>query len=283
MVLPMLSPNTCPTFEAGSVLTSRTFFPALASVSAAAHAIEVLPTPPLPVKKRNLGALSRNFMPPPFSATGGLGAGGAGATAIYFGARAAGAGGGCRRGQAKHRCSCRSRDRTCGDGRGHACPLGQLGSIRVAASHHGHAVDQDQRQSLRPGDLKEPLDCLILGEGKRFTGQVVSAYVAALTTNEVHVGRERDQPLVDVLAADSRRATQGRLKYLDNGHGCSFRFERGSFERFNGGADDRGLSVGVHPVSTADLDIGEPRGGERLGELGLGEGAGDAPGQIGRA
>src|SRR5664280_2958774 len=97
MVLPMLSPNTCPTFEAGSVLTSRTFFPALASVSAAAHAIEVLPTPPLPVKRRNRGALSRNFMSAPFSATGGgLGAGGAGATAIYFGAGAAGAGGGMK-------------------------------------------------------------------------------------------------------------------------------------------------------------------------------------------
>src|ERR1039458_1065241 len=103
MVLPMLSPNTCPTFEAGSVLTRRTLFPDSASVSAAAHAMEVLPTPPLPVKKRNRGALSRNFMSPPSSAaTGGLGAGGAGATAIYFRARTAAAGGGSRRGQAKH-------------------------------------------------------------------------------------------------------------------------------------------------------------------------------------
>src|ERR1035438_1698975 len=184
MVLPMLSANTCPTFEAGSVLTSRTFFPALASVSAAAHAIEVLPTPPLPVKKRNRGALSRNFMSAPSSAsTGGLGAGGAGATAIYFGTGAAGARGRSR-GQAKHRCSCRSRDRTCGNGRGHACPLGQLGSVGVTAGHGGDAVDQDQRQPLRPDDLKEPLDRLILGEGERFTGQVVPAYVAALRSEE---------------------------------------------------------------------------------------------------
>src|SRR5450631_4822458 len=243
MVLPMLSPNTCPTFEAGSVLTSRTFFPALARVSAVAHAMEVLPTPPLPVKKRNRGALSRNFMSPPFSAaTGGLGAGGVGATAACLGAGAAGSCSRCRRGEAEHRCSCRSRDRTCGDGLGHACPLGQLGSVGVTARHGGDAVDQYQRQSLGPDDLKEPLDCLILGEGKRFTGQVVSAHVAALTTNEVHVGRESDQPLVDVLSADSRRATQCRLKYLDNGHGCSFRFERVSFDWFGGCADDRGLS-----------------------------------------
>src|SRR5665811_2165233 len=125
MVLPMLNPNTCPTFEAGSVLTSRTFLPALARVSAAAQAMEVLPTPPLPVKKRNRGASSRNFMSAPFSATtGGLGAGGAGATAIYFGAGAAGAGGGFRRGQAKHRCPGRRRDRTGGDRSGHTCPLG---------------------------------------------------------------------------------------------------------------------------------------------------------------
>src|ERR1035437_2091084 len=91
MVLPILSPNTCPTLEAGAVLTSRTFFPALARGTAVAHAMEVLPTPPLPVKKRNRGALSRNFMSPPFSATtGGLGAGGFGAAAVGLGARRAG-------------------------------------------------------------------------------------------------------------------------------------------------------------------------------------------------
>src|SRR5450631_2226507 len=89
MVLPILTPNTCPTFEAGSVLTSRTLFPALASVSAAAHAIEVLPTPPSPVKKRNRGALSRNFISPPLLATGGLGTGGPRAAAVGLGGRGA--------------------------------------------------------------------------------------------------------------------------------------------------------------------------------------------------
>src|SRR5450830_773367 len=49
--------------DAGSVLTSSTFLPELASLSAVAHAAEVLPTPPFPVKKRNRGVFSRNFMP----------------------------------------------------------------------------------------------------------------------------------------------------------------------------------------------------------------------------
>ena len=69
MVFPTVSPKTCPTLEAGSVLTSRTFFPSRARVIAEAHAMEVLPTPPLPVKNRNRGALSRNFMSQPLSAT----------------------------------------------------------------------------------------------------------------------------------------------------------------------------------------------------------------------
>ena len=61
MVLPIVSPKTWPTFDAGSVLTSSTRLPWRASVIAVAHAMEVLPTPPLPVKNRNRGGASRNF------------------------------------------------------------------------------------------------------------------------------------------------------------------------------------------------------------------------------
>ncbi len=49
--LPTVRPNTWPTFDAGSVLTSRTRAPASARWTAVAQAIDVLPTPPLPVKK----------------------------------------------------------------------------------------------------------------------------------------------------------------------------------------------------------------------------------------
>ncbi len=58
----MLTLNTWPTLDAGSVLTSNTWRPASASVIAVAQAIEVLPTPPLPVKNRKRGARSRNFI-----------------------------------------------------------------------------------------------------------------------------------------------------------------------------------------------------------------------------
>ena len=44
--------STSSRFEAGSVLTKRTRLPASTSFSAAAQESEVLPTPPLPVKKR---------------------------------------------------------------------------------------------------------------------------------------------------------------------------------------------------------------------------------------
>src|ERR1035437_2779718 len=58
----MLTPNTWPTLDAGSVLTNSTRCPASASWMAVAQAIEVLPTPPLPVKKRKRGGCSRKFM-----------------------------------------------------------------------------------------------------------------------------------------------------------------------------------------------------------------------------
>ena len=51
MLLPMRTPNTWPMLEAGSVLTRSTRLPSSASRMAVAQAMEVLPTPPLPVKK----------------------------------------------------------------------------------------------------------------------------------------------------------------------------------------------------------------------------------------
>jgi hypothetical protein len=46
--------NTSCRFEAGSVLISRTFFPLSARVTAVAQAVDVFPTPPLPVKNKYL-------------------------------------------------------------------------------------------------------------------------------------------------------------------------------------------------------------------------------------
>lgn len=57
---PTTCPNTCATFEAGSVETRSTLLPTRANATALAHANEVLPTPPLPVKKRKRGESARN-------------------------------------------------------------------------------------------------------------------------------------------------------------------------------------------------------------------------------
>jgi hypothetical protein len=58
---PRVTPSTSSRLDAGSVETSKTFFPASASFTAAEHATEVLPTPPLPVKNRLRVGCSKNF------------------------------------------------------------------------------------------------------------------------------------------------------------------------------------------------------------------------------
>ena len=59
--LPIAVPKTWPMFAAGSVLTRSTRRPASVKANAVAHAIDVLPTPPLPVKNRNRGASTRKW------------------------------------------------------------------------------------------------------------------------------------------------------------------------------------------------------------------------------
>ena len=60
--LPIVAPKTWATLLAGSVLTSRTRLSCRAKWTAVAHAMLVLPTPPLPVKKKCRGASARNFI-----------------------------------------------------------------------------------------------------------------------------------------------------------------------------------------------------------------------------
>ena len=61
IVLPMVTPKTWATLLAGSVLTSSTRLPWRARWTAVAHAMLVLPTPPLPVKKKCRGASARKL------------------------------------------------------------------------------------------------------------------------------------------------------------------------------------------------------------------------------
>jgi hypothetical protein len=60
------TPSTASRFEAGPGFTRRTPGPWSAEGTAAAQAMEVLPTPPLPAKKRERGAGSRNDSGIPF-------------------------------------------------------------------------------------------------------------------------------------------------------------------------------------------------------------------------
>src|SRR5450755_2471470 len=53
-------PNISSRLDAGSVLTKSTVLPPSTSAKAAAQAIEVLPTPPLPVKNKKRVGLTRN-------------------------------------------------------------------------------------------------------------------------------------------------------------------------------------------------------------------------------
>src|SRR5450759_3278789 len=77
-VFPMVTSRTWLTLDAGSVLTSRTRLPWLTRCKAVAQATEVLPAPPLPVKNRNRGGLSRNNMSAALSAAAGRAATAAG-------------------------------------------------------------------------------------------------------------------------------------------------------------------------------------------------------------
>src|SRR5450759_3534636 len=153
-VFPMVTPRTWLTLDAGSVLTSRTRLPWLTRCKAVAQATEVLPAPPLPVKNRNRGGLSRNFMPAPLSAA----AGGAATAAGLLG-------------QTKFRHTLRG----CGSlGLGAQSGVThQLLTRGVGAGHDGQTINQRQRQTVRTRHLKERSHGVAAGERRRIVGEVV--------------------------------------------------------------------------------------------------------------
>src|SRR5271157_5425625 len=59
---PSVTPRTSSRFDAGSVLTSSARRPRSASATAEAHARDVFPTPPLPVKNRKREGLFRKAL-----------------------------------------------------------------------------------------------------------------------------------------------------------------------------------------------------------------------------
>ena len=196
MVLPMVSPKTCPTLEAGSVLTSRHPL-ALAGQRDRGRARDRGLADPAfageeQKSRRSVQELHESQQQPvasePSLPQQPLGVGGLEQVRRHRG--------------------------------GHldTGPGGELGAIGVAAGHRGDAVDQDQRQPVGAGDVQERLHGVVLGERERLAGEVVADDVTAAAADEVQVGGERHQLLVDVLAADAGGAAQRGLEYFDLAH-----------------------------------------------------------------
>src|ERR1017187_486667 len=115
-----LTPSTSSRLEAGSVLTSNTRLPLSASAMAEAHASEVLPTPPLPVKNRKrVGASKKRAS----DCSGAMFISARSATAAAIRLR------GCRR--------CRGFQLE---------PARQFGAVGVTARRRHFAVEQNHRQ-----------------------------------------------------------------------------------------------------------------------------------------
>jgi hypothetical protein len=140
-----------------------------ASCMAVAQAMEVLPTPPLPVKNRKRGGCCRKFMGA-FRDTCGVAA-----TAFAAGAATA-----CGSHFGQDRGCCR---------RGQASPARQLGAVRVAAGQRDFAVHQHQRQRLGTRALQKGLHGGVLGKVHRLLGQVEALDGAPLLLRPVEVGR----------------------------------------------------------------------------------------------
>src|SRR5690606_17196573 len=158
MRLPMRSPKTCPTLEAGSVLTRSTRLPWAASCTAVAQAMEVLPTPPLPVKKRNRGGWVRKCMKSPRSAA-----------AVARAASALGWG---------------------GFGRLDVSPAGQFAAVGIATGQGHLAIDQNQGQRLLARAFQKAFHSRVFGESKGLLCQVEAFDLSTVLFGPIHVRSE---------------------------------------------------------------------------------------------
>ena len=172
------------------MLTSSTRRPASASWIAVAQAIEVLPTPPLPVKKRKRGALSRNFMAFP---------------------------------QQQRTCRRSIRFVRFG-GFLDARPARQLCAVRVASGERDIAINEDQRQRLLTRTLQKAFHRGVLGESHRLLGEIEALDLRAVLLGPVDIRREGDKRLIGIDAADARAATKRGIENLDGRHFSPFRF-----------------------------------------------------------
>ena len=161
MVLPMVTPRTCPTLDAGSVLTSSTRLPGLGEAHGGRAGQRGLADAALAGEEQEPGRVGEEAHrdqpqpsgPQPHPTSSAVGA---------EQAQVAGPGG---------------HDRV---GGGDAGELEQLVAARVGAGGDGDAVHEGQRQAFGPGDLQERADGVVGRERGRVVGEVVPLDVDAL-------------------------------------------------------------------------------------------------------
>src|SRR6187399_1425951 len=186
--------STSSRLDAGSVLTRSTLRPRSASATAVAHATLVLPTPPLPVKKRLRGARSRRSMGAPSAAA---------RLALHVRAWAATA-------RRRWRCHIQLLHHDSGESRERFA--------RWVRPLDGHAiVDHHQRQHVS-ATLERGLHCARPSKGCWLLREVEALHLDALLLQPVHVGGKARELRIDAGAADTSRATHSGIENA-NGHG----------------------------------------------------------------
>ena len=198
-----MAPSTSSRFDAGSVLTSSTRFPASARATAVALATEVLPTPPLPVKNRLRGTgWPRIIATPPWRnrtwRTDGH--------RHRLRARAAtGAAGRFRRALVGYRADQADKPR-------------QLRPFGIPSPGGNLPVHENQGKTIVAEFPERSGHHRIRGERRRLLGQVITLDVDPLALEPVEVRREPRQHRIDRGAADARRAAHGGIEHAELRH-----------------------------------------------------------------
>ena len=191
----MATPNTCPTLEAGSVLTNNTREPWSANLTAVAHAREVFPTPPLPVKNMNCGGESRKSTLVSLKNILDLSASRAAtfatATIATFGFVL--------------------RNLQVG-------PTLQFFTTWITPRKSDLSVEQHQGQTIWSRALKKTFYDGIFRERHWLLRQIKSLKIHALLFHPLHIRGKMHKLLIDVHPTHASTATHGGIKYLNCCH-----------------------------------------------------------------
>src|ERR1035437_2070527 len=156
---------------------------------AVAQAIEVLPTPPLPVKKRKRGGCSRKFMTYVSIVSAAFAARAAAASGLCFGCRLC-----------------------------NASPACQLDTVGVTSRKGDFSINQNQRQRFLARAFQKALHDGVVSESHRLLGEIETLYQRPVLFGPGCISRKADQSLIDIDAANACAAAQRRIKYLYGFH-----------------------------------------------------------------